>query len=309
MGRPWVAARPTEGVAGRHGTGRVDTTNGRQRRAPTPGADTDAHGQMVPQPFLAAAGEGCSTRAARRRAGSRPSSTSALTRAGACGRAHGDEDGAGGTRPLLHGRARAQGRGTAGDSGPATDSHWRSERGLPQAGEEGASVAPEAAVSKEPKKERMPRVDQAELLRRTFDLDVFTCAWCGGRRRVLAYVKGARGVRAILEHLGLPTAGASLAPAPQPPPSSWCCGSSRHSQASLAPAPLLMRARPGLACSPRGCAAFAPSCLTARAAPIRGPPRPLRSSPPPLNMPSILLIRRRNSLRRLALPEPSRRVV
>ncbi|WP_309894219.1 hypothetical protein [Archangium sp.] len=42
-------------------------------------------------------------------------------------------------------------------------------------------MAPEAVVSKEPKKERMPRVDWAKLLRRTFALDVFTCAWCGGR--------------------------------------------------------------------------------------------------------------------------------
>jgi hypothetical protein len=37
-------------------------------------------------------------------------------------------------------------------------------------------------------KERTPREDQAELLRRTFDFDVFVCVRCGGRRRVLAYV-------------------------------------------------------------------------------------------------------------------------
>ncbi|WP_434346317.1 hypothetical protein ACN6A1_32610 [Myxococcus virescens] len=52
-------------------------------------------------------------------------------------------------------------------------------------------------------KEKTPRVDWAELLSRTFDVDVFACMRCGGRRRVLAYVKGAEGVRAILEHLGL----------------------------------------------------------------------------------------------------------
>ncbi|PTL75111.1 ATP-dependent helicase HrpA [Vitiosangium sp. GDMCC 1.1324] len=49
-------------------------------------------------------------------------------------------------------------------------------------------MALEAAASKEPMKERMPRVDWAKLLRRTFALDVFTCARCGGRRRVLAYL-------------------------------------------------------------------------------------------------------------------------
>jgi hypothetical protein len=33
-------------------------------------------------------------------------------------------------------------------------------------------VAPQAAVSKEPKKEKTPRVDWAELRRRTFDFEV-----------------------------------------------------------------------------------------------------------------------------------------
>ncbi|WNG62701.1 ATP-dependent helicase HrpA [Archangium gephyra] len=56
-------------------------------------------------------------------------------------------------------------------------------------------------------KERTPRVNWAELCRRTFDFDVFACVRCGCRRRVLAYVNEAGGVRAILEHLGLPTAG------------------------------------------------------------------------------------------------------
>lgn len=76
-------------------------------------------------------------------------------------------------------------------------------RALPQAGAQEASVGLEAAASTEPMKEETPRVDWAELLSRTFDVDVFACMRCGGRRRVLAYVKGAEGVRAILEHLGL----------------------------------------------------------------------------------------------------------
>jgi hypothetical protein len=79
-----------------------------------------------------------------------------------------------------------------------------------------------AATVEKPMKEKTPRVDWAELLRRTFAFDVFACVRCGGRRRVLAYVKEAAGVRAIVEHLGLPTAGARLAPARQPPQSAWC---------------------------------------------------------------------------------------
>ncbi len=74
-------------------------------------------------------------------------------------------------------------------------------------------MAPQAVASKEPMKEKTPREDQAELLRRTFALDVLTCVRCGGRRRVLAYVKEAGGVRAMVEHLGLATEGARLAPA------------------------------------------------------------------------------------------------
>ena len=44
-----------------------------------------------------------------------------------------------------------------------------------------------------------------------FAVEVSARVRCGGRRRVLAYVKEAGGVRAIVEHLGLPTAGARLA--------------------------------------------------------------------------------------------------
>ncbi|NOJ83533.1 ATP-dependent helicase HrpA [Myxococcus xanthus] len=39
---------------------------------------------------------------------------------------------------------------------------------------------------------------------------------------MLANVKGAPGLRAIVEHLGLPTACARLAPARGPPQAVWC---------------------------------------------------------------------------------------
>jgi hypothetical protein len=87
---------------------------------------------------------------------------------------------------------------------------------------EEASVAPEAAARKEPKKKRTPRVDWAQLLRRTFGFDVFTGERCGGRRRVLASLTAPGGVRAILEHLGLPSRLAQLAPAQGPPQLAWC---------------------------------------------------------------------------------------
>jgi hypothetical protein len=53
-------------------------------------------------------------------------------------------------------------------------------------------------------------------------VDVFTCVRCGGRRRVLAYLRPPGGVRAILEHLGLPTQPGRLAPARGPPQRAWC---------------------------------------------------------------------------------------
>jgi hypothetical protein len=99
----------------------------------------------------------------------------------------------------------------------------RAAPGVPQAGEEETSVEHEAAARKGPEEEEDAVSGLGEeLLRRTFDFDVFACVRCGGRRRVLAYVKEAAGVRAIVEHLGLPTAGARLAPARQPPQSAWC---------------------------------------------------------------------------------------
>ncbi|WP_395856086.1 hypothetical protein [Cystobacter fuscus] len=56
----------------------------------------------------------------------------------------------------------------------------------PEPKEKEASAPPEAAAKAEAKKERMPRLDWAGLLRRTFVLDVFASAGCGGWRRVLA---------------------------------------------------------------------------------------------------------------------------
>ena len=83
-------------------------------------------------------------------------------------------------------------------------------------------MEPQAAQREEPKKERTPRLSWAGLLRRTFALDVFACAGCGGKRRLLAYLTAPGEARAILEHLELPTWPAPLAPAQGSPQSEWC---------------------------------------------------------------------------------------
>jgi hypothetical protein len=61
------------------------------------------------------------------------------------------------------------------------------------------------------------RATWAELLERVFEIDVFTCPWCGGKRRLIALITDGCVVRRILEHLGLPIAAPVLAPARSPP--------------------------------------------------------------------------------------------
>ncbi|HEY4015236.1 MAG TPA: hypothetical protein VGM06_17955 [Polyangiaceae bacterium] len=50
-----------------------------------------------------------------------------------------------------------------------------------------------------------PRVDWANLLRRSFAADVLECPKCHGRLRVVAVITEREPVRRILAHLGLPT--------------------------------------------------------------------------------------------------------
>ncbi len=49
--------------------------------------------------------------------------------------------------------------------------------------------------------------------RRSFREDLLACDRCGGRRVVLAFLSERSVVKAILEHLGLPTTGPPVAPA------------------------------------------------------------------------------------------------
>ena len=68
----------------------------------------------------------------------------------------------------------------------------------------------------QPMASRHNRLPWAELLRRTFQVDVLTCSECGGRRQVIAYITEPPVVRAILNHLGLPSRALPLAPARDP---------------------------------------------------------------------------------------------
>jgi len=57
----------------------------------------------------------------------------------------------------------------------------------------------------------------AELMRRTFGIDVLACPGCGGRLRLLALIEQARVVERILRHLGRPTDRPVPRPARPPP--------------------------------------------------------------------------------------------
>ena len=57
----------------------------------------------------------------------------------------------------------------------------------------------------------------AELLRRTFGVDVEVCPGCGSRMKLLALVRDPEGIARYLTALGLPTTAPPLAPARAPP--------------------------------------------------------------------------------------------
>ena len=57
----------------------------------------------------------------------------------------------------------------------------------------------------------------AELMRRSFALDVLACPRCGGRLRLIALIEEASVIERILRHLGLPTEIPAAHPARAPP--------------------------------------------------------------------------------------------
>jgi hypothetical protein len=94
--------------------------------------------------------------------------------------------------------------------------------GQPEQPQPEAKAAGAEKGAMEHTRNRPPRLTWAGVLRRTFQMDVFACGRCGGRRRVLASLTARQAVRAILEHLGLPSQPPRLAPARGPPQSAWC---------------------------------------------------------------------------------------
>ena len=65
------------------------------------------------------------------------------------------------------------------------------------------------------------RLDWAAALKRVFGTDLLKCVRCGGRLVILAFIEKRSAVKAILEHLGLPSVPLPLAVARGPPQAAW----------------------------------------------------------------------------------------
>ena len=57
----------------------------------------------------------------------------------------------------------------------------------------------------------------AELLRRVFAIEIFTCPRCGGSRRLLAAIQDPLSIERVLRAMGLPCDAPELAEARAPP--------------------------------------------------------------------------------------------
>ena len=102
-------------------------------------------------------------------------------------------------------------------------SHARDRRAVTQAPRT-EPPAPAAARSPPPPprapvspSDRARRLAWAELLKRTFGLDVLGCPKCGGHRRIIAAVTAPSAIKAILAHLRLDAPAPAIAPARAPP--------------------------------------------------------------------------------------------
>lgn len=71
---------------------------------------------------------------------------------------------------------------------------------------------PVEVVGGEAPKYRRRHIPYAELMRRTFRIDVETCHDCGGKMKLLALVKEPASITRFLRHLGLPTEAPARAP-------------------------------------------------------------------------------------------------
>jgi hypothetical protein len=99
---------------------------------------------------------------------------------------------------------------------------WRAEV-VASAGSDWSDEPPGGAgargddVTAPPSRRRPSAYLWADLMRRTFGMDVLECPRCGGRLRLLALIEQTKTVERILRHLGLPTYRPETRPPRAPP--------------------------------------------------------------------------------------------
>jgi hypothetical protein len=93
---------------------------------------------------------------------------------------------------------------------------WRAAL-VPATSDATAASADGLSVEAERTATRAGSYQWAELMRRTFGLDVLACSRCGGRLRLVALIDQAPVVQRILRHVGLPAELPEARPARAPP--------------------------------------------------------------------------------------------
>ncbi len=101
----------------------------------------------------------------------------------------------------------------------AAASKWRARvvPPLPAAEQESDDACPTCTAKDKPPTHRSGHRPWAELLKRSFRIDVELCGKCGGRMKLRALVVTAAGIRRYLRWLGEPSEPPTLAPARGPP--------------------------------------------------------------------------------------------
>ena len=91
------------------------------------------------------------------------------------------------------------------------------KRLLPKAGEGKAEAAIPAGADDDRAISPRYRLLWADLLRRTFAIDILICPKCAGKMRLLSVIKDPTVIQKILSHLNLPTEMPGISPARPPP--------------------------------------------------------------------------------------------
>lgn len=100
---------------------------------------------------------------------------------------------------------------------PKIDGSGRAHRPPPAAEPTRTCLRSDPSLEDAPERPR-PRYHRwADLMRRTFEIDVLQCRRCGGRMRLIATIEDPEIVRKLLDHLGLPTELPRPLPARAPP--------------------------------------------------------------------------------------------